>query len=99
MLESFKLDIIDLASGVIRISSKCSCLEIFDQQGNLIITSLVVISYHLVSELALVLIPYHFVLEFFLGLIPYHLVSESSLEFIPYHLVSLHGHNNELSVS
>ena len=32
--ESFKLDMIDLACGVIRISIKCSCLEIFDQQGN-----------------------------------------------------------------
>ena len=33
--ESFKLDMIDLSCGVIRISIKCfSCLEIFDQQGN-----------------------------------------------------------------
>ena len=31
-VESFKLDMINLACGVIRISIKCSCLEIFDQQ-------------------------------------------------------------------
>ena len=35
---------IDLACGVIRISDKSSCLEIFDQQGNPNLTSLVVIS-------------------------------------------------------
>ena len=33
---------IDLACGVIRISIKCSCLEIFDQQGNPNLTPLVV---------------------------------------------------------
>ena len=33
-LESFKLDMINLACGVIRISNKYSCLEIFDQKGN-----------------------------------------------------------------
>ena len=31
-VESFKLDMINLACGVIRISSKCSSVEIFDQQ-------------------------------------------------------------------
>ena len=31
-VESFKLNMINLACGVIRISDKCSCLEIFDQQ-------------------------------------------------------------------
>ena len=31
-IESFKLDMINLACGVIRISNKCSCVEIFDQQ-------------------------------------------------------------------
>jgi len=43
---------IDLACGVIRISIKCSCLEIFDQQGNPNFIPLVVdsLSYHLVSE-------------------------------------------------
>ena len=53
VLESFKLDMIDLACGVIRISIKCSCLEIFDQQGNPNIIPLVVdfLSYHLVLEL------------------------------------------------
>ena len=51
--ESFKLDMIDLACGVIRISIKCSCLEIFDQQGNPNLIPLVIdsLSYHLVSEL------------------------------------------------
>jgi len=44
---------INLACGVIRISNKCSCLDIFDQQGNLNLIPLVVdfLSYHLVSEL------------------------------------------------
>ena len=37
---------IDFAYGVIQISNKCSCLEIFDQQGNLNLTPLLVISYH-----------------------------------------------------
>ena len=43
---------IDLACGVIRISIKCSCLEIFDQQGNPNLIPLVVdsLSYPLVSE-------------------------------------------------
>ena len=45
--ESFKLDMIDLACGVIRISIKCSCLEIFDQQGNSNLIPLVLISYHI----------------------------------------------------
>ena len=31
-VESFKLDMINLTFGVIRISNKCSCVEIFDQQ-------------------------------------------------------------------
>ena len=31
-VESFKLDMINLACGVIQISIKCSCLEIFDQR-------------------------------------------------------------------
>ena len=35
---------VNLACGVIRISNKCSCLEIFDQQGNLNLTPFVVIS-------------------------------------------------------
>ena len=39
--ESFKLDMIDLACGV-RISIKCSCIEIFDQHGNPNLTLLVV---------------------------------------------------------
>ena len=43
--ESFKLDMIDLACGVIRISIKCSCLEIFDQKGNLNLIPLVLIPY------------------------------------------------------
>ena len=42
-LESFKLDMINLVCGVIRISNKCSCFEIFDQQGNPNLTPLVVI--------------------------------------------------------
>ena len=46
---------INLACGMIRISNKCSCLEIFDQQGNLNLTPLVVIPYHLASE------PFHLV--------------------------------------
>ena len=60
---------VDLACRVIRISNKCSCLEIFDpnkcycleifdQQGNPDLTSLVAIPYHLVSELSSGLIPY-----------------------------------------
>ena len=49
---------IGLACGVIRISIKCSCLEIFDQQGNSNLTSHVVIPYHLVSELFVELITY-----------------------------------------
>ena len=43
--ESFKLDMIDLSCGVIRISIKCSCLEIFDQQGNPNLIPLVLIPY------------------------------------------------------
>ena len=31
-VESFKLDMINLACGVIQISIKCSCIKIFDQQ-------------------------------------------------------------------
>ena len=49
---------IDLVCGVIRISNKYSYLEIFDQQGNTNLTSLVMIPYHLVSKLSLGLIPY-----------------------------------------
>ena len=41
---------IDLACGVIRISIKCSCLEIFDQQGN-------------PNPIPLVLIPYLIIIE------------------------------------
>ena len=41
-VESFKIYMINLACGVIRISIKCSCLEIFDQQGNPNLTLLVV---------------------------------------------------------
>ena len=33
-VESFMLDMINFASGVTRISIKCSYLKIFDQQGN-----------------------------------------------------------------
>ena len=31
-VESFKLNMINLVCGVIRISNKCSCVEMFDQQ-------------------------------------------------------------------
>ena len=31
-VESFKLDMINFVCGVIRISNKCSCLEIFEKQ-------------------------------------------------------------------
>ena len=55
---------IDLACEVIRISNKCFYFEIFDQQGNLNLTSLVVILYHLVSYLFLGLIPYHLSIDF-----------------------------------
>ena len=62
---------IDLTCGVIQISNKCSCLEIFDQQGNLNHTPFVVISYHLASEFSLWLISISFGIRA-LGLIPYH---------------------------
>ena len=58
-VELFKLDMINLACGVIQISNKCSCLEIFDQHGNLKLTFLVVIPYRMVLELSLGPIPYY----------------------------------------
>ena len=42
---------IDLSCGVIRISNKCSWLEIFDQQDIPNLTPIGLIPYHLVSEL------------------------------------------------
>ena len=41
---------INLACGVIRISNTCSFLEIFDQQGNLNLTPLVVIPYQTILK-------------------------------------------------
>ena len=76
--ESFKVDMIDLACGVIRISNKCSCLEIFDQQGNLNLTTIVVISYYLVSELSLGFFPYHWLTSYLRRLLSY-LISQRGL--------------------
>ena len=59
--ESFKLHMIDLARGVIRISIKCSCLEIFDQQGNPNLIPLVVdsLSYQLFFKILMYLYYYN----------------------------------------
>ena len=49
---------IDLACGMIQIENKCSCLEIFNQQGNLNLILLDVIPYHLALELSIELVLY-----------------------------------------
>ena len=57
---------INIACGVIRISSKCSCLEIFDQQGNPNLIPLVVIPYLIIWYQSFRLkIGYMFPLHFF----------------------------------
>ena len=77
-VEPFKLDMINLACGVIRISIKCSCLEIFDQQesfkldmidltcGVIRISNKVLLLRYSINKVIRILPP--------LQLIPYHII-------------------------
>ena len=58
---------INLTCGVIRISNKCSYLKVLDQQSNPNLTFLVMISYHLVSEISLELILYQTIVTIIAG--------------------------------